>query len=45
MPNPRVVEIAGVDAFASIGLSAEDCVTILTHTEYQLESLQGALGC
>lgn len=45
LPNPRVLDIAGIDAFATIGLSAEDCVTILTHTEYQLESLQGALGC
>jgi HD-like signal output (HDOD) protein len=45
MPNPRVVDIAGVEAFSVIGLSATDCVAILTHAEHRLGSLQDALGC
>jgi HD-like signal output (HDOD) protein len=45
MPSPRAVDIAGVQAFSVIGLSAADCVAVLTHAECQLGSLQDALGC
>jgi HD-like signal output (HDOD) protein len=44
MPAPRVVETDGIGAFSAISLSAQDCGTILTHAEYELESLQDALG-
>jgi HD-like signal output (HDOD) protein len=44
-PAPRTVEIEGMAAFATIGLSVPDCATILTHAEYQLGSLLDALGC
>jgi len=44
-PAPRVVAIDELPVFATIGLSAQDCSTILTHAEYQLGSLQDALGC
>jgi HD-like signal output (HDOD) protein len=44
-PAPRVVAVDALAAFATIGLSAQDCATILTHAEYQLASLQDALGC
>jgi HD-like signal output (HDOD) protein len=45
MPVPRTVNVGTTAAFATIGLSAQDCATILTHSEYQLGSLQDALGC
>jgi len=45
LPEPRVVAVDDVAVFATIGLSAADCATILTHAEYQLGSLQDALGC
>jgi len=41
---PRVVEMDGVGPFSTIGLSADDCIAILTQAEHQLESLQDALG-
>ena len=44
MPAPRTIAVAEVPAFATIGLSNLDCTTILTHAEYQLGSLQDALG-
>ena len=44
MPPPRTIAVAEVPAFATIGLSNQDCTTILTHAEYQLGSLQDALG-
>lgn len=44
-PAPRVVAVDELVAFATIGLTAADCATILTHAEYQLGSLQDALGC
>ena len=44
-PAPHVAEMQGVAAFATIGLEGHDCATILTHAEYQLGSLQDALGC
>jgi HD-like signal output (HDOD) protein len=44
-PPPRTIEISTTAAFATIGLSVQDCATILTHAEYQLRSLQDALGC
>jgi HD-like signal output (HDOD) protein len=45
MPAPRTVDVESLASFATIGLSAQDCTTILTHAEYQLGSLQDALGC
>lgn len=44
-PAPRVVNVDAHAAFATIGLSGGDCATILAHSEYQLRSLQDALGC
>jgi HD-like signal output (HDOD) protein len=44
-PAPRTINVAELAAFGMIGLSEQDCATILTHAEYQLESLQDALGC
>ena len=44
-PKPRTVAMAGVTAYQTIGLTEQDCATILTHAEYQLGSLQDALGC
>jgi HD-like signal output (HDOD) protein len=44
-PAPRVVDVDSIGAFATIGLSVQDCATIMTHAEYQLGSLQDALGC
>jgi HD-like signal output (HDOD) protein len=45
MPAPRVVETDGIGAFSVIGLPAKDCNFILAHAEYELASLQDALGC
>ena len=45
LPAPRQVDVASMAGFATIGLTAQDCSTILTHAEYQLASLQDALGC
>jgi hypothetical protein len=45
MPAPRTVAVDALAAFATIGLSAQDCTSILTHAEHQLGSLQDALGC
>jgi HD-like signal output (HDOD) protein len=45
MPAPRVVETDGIGAFSNIGLPAKDCNFILAHAEYELGSLQDALGC
>jgi HD-like signal output (HDOD) protein len=45
LPPPRVVDVESIASFATIGLSAQDCATIMTHAEYQLGSLQDALGC
>jgi HD-like signal output (HDOD) protein len=39
---PRTGEIV---SFRNIGLTQEDCRTTLKHAEYQLASLQDALGC
>jgi HD-like signal output (HDOD) protein len=44
-PAPRVVEVDGVDAFSILGLSATDCLGILTYADNELKSLQDALGC
>ena len=44
-PVPRTVNVESLAAFATLGLSSQDCTTILTHAEYQLSSLQDALGC
>lgn len=45
MPGPRVVAMEGIASFETIGLAESDCAAILTHAEYQLGSLQDALGC
>lgn len=42
---PRTVNLQGVCAFTTIGLTVEDCTAILAHAELQLASLQDALGC
>jgi HD-like signal output (HDOD) protein len=44
-PAPRNIAVDGLAAFATIGLSAQDCGNILEHAEYHLGSLQDALGC
>lgn len=44
-PAPRTIAVDGLAAFATIGLSAQDCGNILAHAEYHLGSLQDALGC
>jgi HD-like signal output (HDOD) protein len=44
LPAPRTVQVQGT-ALAAIGLSDADCDAILKHAEYQLASLQDALGC
>jgi len=41
----RTVNVDGIYAFESIGLSALDCLKILAHAEYQLGSLHDSLGC
>jgi len=43
-PKPRTIEIDGIYAFRTIGLSENDCAAILKHTEYQLGSLHETLG-
>jgi HD-like signal output (HDOD) protein len=42
---PRKFDFHGISSFQTIGLTESDCATILTHAEYQLGSLQDALGC
>ncbi len=44
MPAPRVVDIEGINAFLTIGLTAEDYAKILTEAEGQLGTLQSSLG-
>jgi HD-like signal output (HDOD) protein len=43
-PQPRNVDVSGVSAYATLRLSPEDCGKVLKHAEYQLASLQEALG-
>jgi len=45
MPAPRVVDLEGISSFESIGITAEECETILTEAEQHIASLQDALGC
>jgi HD-like signal output (HDOD) protein len=45
MPAPRTVKMDGCDAFSAIGLTVQECNTILSHAERQLESVKDALGC
>ena len=45
MPVPRVVETDGINAFLTMGLSAEDYTAILTQAESQLGNLRSSLGC
>ncbi len=44
-PGPRTVEMDGISSFQHLGLTAQDCATILRHAEHQLGSLHAALGC
>jgi HD-like signal output (HDOD) protein len=44
-PSPRTINLDGVYAFRTIGLTEAECATILTHAEYQVGSLHDALGC
>ncbi len=44
-PPPRVIEMGKITSFGNIGLTVQDCMTMLKHTEYQLGSLHDALGC
>ena len=45
LPAPRTVDLESTTSFHTIGLSQEECATILTHAEYQLGSLRESLGC
>jgi HD-like signal output (HDOD) protein len=44
-PAPREVDMEGIAAFQTIGLSASDCSDIMRHAEYALGSLHETLGC
>jgi len=44
-PAPRVIDVDSVPALQTVGLSATDCQSILTHAEYALGSLRETLGC
>jgi HD-like signal output (HDOD) protein len=44
-PAPRQISMEEVSSFSRIGMSLDDCNATLTHAEYQLGSLQEALGC
>jgi hypothetical protein len=35
----------GISSFQGLGLSTQDCSTILQHAEHQLGTLHAALGC
>jgi HD-like signal output (HDOD) protein len=41
---PRVIRVGDFESFRRVGLSAGDCAVILRQSEYQLASLQEALG-
>jgi HD-like signal output (HDOD) protein len=41
----QIIQMDGVDSFKNTGLTAEDCAMTIKHAEYQLGSLQDALGC
>lgn len=43
-PAPRNIDMAGINAFPRIGLTAEEADAILSHAECQLASLYEALG-
>jgi HD-like signal output (HDOD) protein len=38
-------EVTELTSFRNIGLTEQECETVLKHAEYQLDSLQEALGC
>ena len=44
-PGPRTVTMDGISSFQRLGLSTQDCSTILQHAEHQLGTLHAALGC
>jgi HD-like signal output (HDOD) protein len=44
-PAPRVIDMEGVSAFQTVGLTPAECTNILTHAEYALGSLRETLGC
>jgi HD-like signal output (HDOD) protein len=41
---PRVIRVGDFESFRRVGLTAGDCAVILRQSEYQLASLQEALG-
>jgi HD-like signal output (HDOD) protein len=41
---PRVIRIGDFESFRRVGLTAGDCAVVLRQSEYQLASLQEALG-
>jgi hypothetical protein len=43
LPEPRVVETAGINAFASIGLNATDCEATLLRAERRIALVHDAL--
>jgi HD-like signal output (HDOD) protein len=40
-----LIDMGRIRSFCNIGMTHEDCLTTLKHTEYQLGSLHDALGC
>jgi HD-like signal output (HDOD) protein len=44
-PPAEPINMEAVRSFRNIGLTLEDCATLLRHAEYQLSSLHQALGC
>ncbi len=43
-PEPRAVDMQGVNSFRTLALKPEDCAATLTHAECQLGALHAALG-
>ncbi len=44
-PGPRTVAMDGISSYQHLGLSAQDCSSVLQIAEHQLGSLHAALGC
>jgi HD-like signal output (HDOD) protein len=42
---PRIIRLGDFESFRRVGITAGDCAVILRQSEYQLASLQEALGC
>jgi len=43
--EPRIIDVAKINAFQRIGLTADNCTPILKIARHQLASLHNALGC